>query len=217
MKRIVPSVFANRKVKKDPAIELKFAKHLKKTHSFEDLLSLYEKFKSGETKTDVMLRRILLKSLFKSFGDDVTVEPDFSFAHPETIEIGSGVFIGRHTFIQGRFDGTCRIGNKVWIGPYSYFDARALVIENYVGWGPGAKVLGSEHTSVPKHVPVLQTDLVMKAVRVCCNSDIGVDAVILPGVTIGKGAIVGAGAVVTKDVISYSVVAGVPAKILRKR
>jgi maltose O-acetyltransferase len=46
---------------------------------------------------------------------------------------------------------------------------------------------------------------------------IGARVIILPGVKIGKGSIVGAGAVVTKDVEPYSIVAGVPAKLIRKR
>lgn len=217
MKKVVKAVFGKEKIRHDPAFELEFVQYLSETFTFEERLSIYNKFNTGETKLDALMRRIFLKSFFKSFGNDVTVEPHFSFIHPETIEIGSGVFIGRHTFIQGRFDGYCNIGNKVWIGPYSYFDARALVIEDNVGWGPGAKVLGSEHTAIPKNIPVIQTDLVIKPVRVCRGSDIGVNAVILPGVTIGEGAIVGAGAVVTKDVEPYTIVAGVPAKLVRKR
>jgi acetyltransferase-like isoleucine patch superfamily enzyme len=127
------------------------------------------------------------------------------------------VFIGAHAYIQGRFDGTCVIGNHVWIGPQSYFDARNLIIEDYVGWGPGAKVLGSSHTGLPVDVPIVRTDLEIKPVRVETEADIGMNAVILPGVTIGKGSIVGAGAVVTKDVPPYAIVAGVPAKFLRWR
>ena len=41
------------------------------------------------------------------------------------------------------------IGDHVWIGPQAYLDARDLVLEDYVGWGPGAKVLGSAHTGDP--------------------------------------------------------------------
>jgi acetyltransferase-like isoleucine patch superfamily enzyme len=171
----------------------------------------------ADTAFDLLMRKIVLKSLFKSFGKDVIISPDFSFLHPETIEIGNGVFIGSHTFIQGRIDGYCKIGNKVWIGPYSYFDARALLIEDYVGVGPGIRILGSEHTGDPKDLPVIQTDLVIKPIKICLNSDIGTNAVILPGVTIGEGAIVGAGAVVTKDVEPFTIVAGVPAKLLKKR
>jgi len=137
--------------------------------------------------------------------------------HPETFEIGNGVFIGEQSFIQGRFDGRCVIGDHAWLGPQSYFDARNLVIEDYVGWGPGAKVLGSQHTGVPVDVPIVQTDLRIEPVRIGAWADIGVNAVILPGVTVGKGAIVGAGAVVTGDVAAFAIVAGVPARFMRWR
>jgi acetyltransferase-like isoleucine patch superfamily enzyme len=66
-------------------------------------------------------------------------------------------------------------------------------------------------------VPIIQTDLEIKPTRIHAWADIGVNAVILPGRTIGKGAIVGAGAVVTRDVAPFSIVAGVPARFLRWR
>jgi acetyltransferase-like isoleucine patch superfamily enzyme len=70
---------------------------------------------------------------------------------------------------------------------------------------------------VPTDVPIIQTDLNIRPVRIGAWADIGVNAVVLPGVTVGKGAIVGAGAVVVKDVPAFAVVAGVPAKLLRWR
>jgi acetyltransferase-like isoleucine patch superfamily enzyme len=54
-------------------------------------------------------------------------------------------------------------------------------------------------------------------VRICAWADIGVNAVILPGITIGRGAIVGAGSVVTADVEPFTIVAGVPARFSRRR
>jgi acetyltransferase-like isoleucine patch superfamily enzyme len=54
-------------------------------------------------------------------------------------------------------------------------------------------------------------------VRIGDWADIGTNATILPGVTIGKGSIIGAGAVVVEDVPDFAVVAGVPAKLLRMR
>jgi acetyltransferase-like isoleucine patch superfamily enzyme len=164
-----------------------------------------------------MMRRAALRAMARALGDGVQVGRAVLFRHPETFQIGNGVFIGEQAVIQGRFDGTCIIGDHVWIGPQAYFDARNLVIEEYVGWGPGAKVLGSAHTGMPVDVPVIQTDLEIKPVRIGAWADIGVNAVILPGVTVGRGAIVGAGAVVTQDVEPFSIVAGVPARLIRRR
>jgi acetyltransferase-like isoleucine patch superfamily enzyme len=157
------------------------------------------------------------RALSRRFGHSVRISRGAIGSHFETFEIGNGVFIGEQAFIQGRADGRCIIGDYAWIGPQSYLDARDLVIGEYVGWGPGAKALGSQHTGRPHDIPIIQTDLEITPTRVGAWSDIGVNAVILPGVTIGKGAIVGAGAVVTRDVEDFSIVAGVPATFLRWR
>jgi acetyltransferase-like isoleucine patch superfamily enzyme len=153
----------------------------------------------------------------RRFGHGVRINGSVNFRHLETFEIGDGVFIGAQAFIQGRFDGLTKIGNHVWIGPQAYFDARDLILEDYVGWGPGAKVLGSAHTGLPIDQPTIETDLEIRPVRVEAWADIGTGAVLLPGVTVGKGSIVGAGSVVTRDVPAFSIVAGVPARFLRWR
>lgn len=217
MEKLVKAVFGSKKIIEDPVYENLMASHLAVEYSFEERMQFLERFRFGEGKLDGSMRRIILKSVLKQMGNDVSIGSGVLFIHPETIEIGDGVFIGDQTIIQGRKDGKCIIGDKVWIGPQSYFDARDLVIEDYVGWGPGAKVLGSKHTGDPVDMPIINTDLTIKPVRICKNSDIGVNAVIMPGVTVGDGSVIGAGAVVIKDVPPYSVAAGVPAKIIRKR
>lgn len=63
--------------------------------------------------------------------------------------------------------------------------------------------------------PLIGTDRV-KPVKICSGAFIGVGAIILPGVTIGKCAVVGAGSVVTKDVPPYTVVAGNPARFIKR-
>jgi acetyltransferase-like isoleucine patch superfamily enzyme len=73
------------------------------------------------------------------------------------------------------------------------------------------------HTGLPADVPIIQTDLTIQPVRIGAWADIGVNAVVLPGVTVGKGAIVGAGAVVTRNVPDFAIVAGVPARFVRWR
>jgi acetyltransferase-like isoleucine patch superfamily enzyme len=204
-------------VKPDSEFEVAMAEHLRHQYSNNELIELYARFAVGEGDFDGLMRRVIWRSLANRFGHGVRISNSVGFKHIETFEIGDQVFIGSQTYIQGRFDGKCSIGNSVWIGPQSYFDARDLIIEDNVGWGPGAKVLGSTHTGFPVEVPIIQTDLEIKAVKIESGADIGMNAVILPGVTIGKGSIVGAGAVVTKDVPSFAVVVGVPARFLRWR
>jgi acetyltransferase-like isoleucine patch superfamily enzyme len=204
-------------VSPDPTYEIDLAASIREAYGREGLLDLYSRFLNGDGMVDRMMRRVLWRALTRRIGHGVQIEPGAGFKHPETFEIGDGVFVGASAYIQGRFDGRFVVGDHVWIGPQSYFDARDLVLEEYVGWGPGAKVLGSAHTGVPIEVPVIQTDLKIRPVRVGAWADIGTQAVLLPGVTVGKGALVGAGAVVVEDVPAFAVVAGVPARFLKWR
>ncbi len=215
--RVVSAVFGAAEIVSDPDWEWEYAAHLKATHGQAELAAIYSKYRNEEGAFEIQLRRILFRALCKSAGQGLRVEPEVIVKHPETMEFGNAVFIGAQTMIQGRFDGTCRIGNHVWIGPHAYFDARDLILEDYVGWGPGAKVLGSSHTGAPIELPIIATPLKIKQVVVGFGADIGTNATLLPGVHIGAHSIVGAGAVVTEDVPEYAIVAGIPAKVIRFR
>jgi acetyltransferase-like isoleucine patch superfamily enzyme len=215
--RLVAAVHGRKTVAPDSPEEVALADRLKRELSVDELRSLASRHVWGDSDDDARMRRATWRALAKRFGHGVKIGRGAMVKHAETIEIGDGVFVGEQAYIQGRHDGRCVIGDYAWLGPQSYFDARDLVIGDYVGWGPGAKVIGSEHTAVPAELPVTQTDLAIRPVRVDAWADIGVNAVLLPGVTVGKGAIVGAGAVVTRDVPPFAVVSGVPARFMRWR
>jgi acetyltransferase-like isoleucine patch superfamily enzyme len=215
--RVVKAVHGIRKQVPDPAYVAELAKDLAAKLGRDGLLELYHRHQAGEDPFSQLVRRVVVKAVARRCGHGLVVASGVGFKHLETMEFGDRVFLGAGAYLQGRFDGRCVIGDNVWIGPQAYFDARDLVLEDYVGWGPGAKVLGSAHTGSPADVPIVQTDLVIAPVRVRAWADIGTNAVLLPGVTVGKGAIVGAGAVVTKDVPSFAIAAGVPARVLRTR
>ncbi|WEX74998.1 acyltransferase [Sinorhizobium numidicum] len=215
--RVVQAVHGRGDTPADPSYVRDLVTELRRLYGAAALIELYGRFSSGDGFVDAMMRKVIWQCVARACGCGLQVGSGAGFKHPETFEIGNGVFIGAQAYIQGRYDGTCVIGDNVWIGPQAYFDARDLVIEDFVGWGPGAKVLGSYHTGVPVDVPIISTDLKIKPVRVGAWADIGTNATVLPGVTIGKGALVGAGAVVVSDVESFAVVAGVPAKFLRWR
>lgn len=212
--RVVRAVHGLSEIDPDATYINKLAEDLLQQYGRAGLIGLYGRFSQGYESFDALMRRVLWRALARRCGNGLRVDPGAGFKHPETFDIGNGVFIGSQAYIQGRFDGCCKLGDHVWIGPQSYFDARDLVLEDHVGWGPGAKVLGSVHIGVPTDRPIIQTDLEIKPVRVKEWADIGTNAVLLPGVTVGKGAIVGAGAVVTKDVPAFAKVAGIPAKVI---
>jgi acetyltransferase-like isoleucine patch superfamily enzyme len=215
--RTVPAVFGSAKTVEDPTWEWEFASHLKQTYAPQELLALFSRYRNEEGVFESHMRRVLIRAMCRTAGHSLQSGPGVILKHPETMELGDAVFLGAQTMIQGRYDGTCRIGSHVWIGPHAYFDARHLVIEDYVGWGPGAKVLGSSHTGDPIDVPIIATGLTIKPVVIGYGADIGTNATVLPGVHVGANSIVGAGAVVTSDVPEYAVVVGVPAKIIRYR
>jgi acetyltransferase-like isoleucine patch superfamily enzyme len=215
--RVVPAVHGKHRIEPDPHFEIDLSRHLSGSYSPTALLDQYSRFANGDGELDSLMRRAIWRAVARNFGSGVRIGGGVHFRHLETFEIGDGVFIGAQAFIQGRFDGLTKIGNHVWIGPQAYFDARDLILEDYVGWGPGAKVLGSAHTGLPIDQPIIETDLEIRPVRVEAWADIGTGAVLLPGVTVGKGSIVGAGAIVTRDVPPFAIVAGVPARFLRWR
>jgi len=113
------------------------------------------------------------------------------FFYPANIKIGEGTIIGDNIFLDGR---------------------EKLIIGNHVDIASGVMIYNSEHdiNSEDFHAisaPVEIGDFVF----------IGPRAIILPGVKIGRGAVVAAGAVVTKDVTEDAIVGGVPAEVIGER
>ena len=164
--RILPAVHAVKANVPDPDFERGLADHLREIYGHDGLLELYQRFIRGQAMFDALMRRVMWKALVKRVGTGLSVGDAVGFKHPETFEIGNGVFIGAQAYLQGQFNGRVIIGNHVWIGPQAYFDARDLVLEDYVGWGPGAKALCSVHAGTPIERPIIQTELHIRPVRV---------------------------------------------------
>lgn len=118
--------------------------------------------------------------------------------------------------------GTISVGNDVYIGPGAYFSAvKGISIGNGVMFGPHVSIVGGNHNTELTGKPIFKNHEKREnddqPVRICEDAWIGTGATILKGVTIGRGAIVAAASVVTRDVAPYSVVAGCPAKMIRLR
>src|SRR3954467_4074165 len=157
--RIVPAIRGRQETQPDPDFEIGLSESLKASYSPAALVELYARFAIGDGPLDTMMRRCIWRAVARRCGHGLQVGSGVGFKHLETFEIGDGVFIGAQTYVQGRFDGTCAIGDPPGSGPQSYFEGGNLVIGHYVGWGPGGKVLGSAHPALPVDVPIIQTDL----------------------------------------------------------
>jgi len=110
------------------------------------------------------------------------------------------------------------VGSRVTINEWVYISAYgSLVIGNNVLIGHRVSILTSEHNFMSKEKIIRTQGIKPGAVKIGNDVWIGANATILSGLTIGDGAVIAAGAVVTRDVSPYSVVGGVPAKIITER
>jgi acetyltransferase-like isoleucine patch superfamily enzyme len=121
-----------------------------------------------------------------------------SFASPENIFIGSNVTVGPD--------------NRLWASPRA-----RLTIEDDVLLGPNVTILTSNYGMADRDRPLRDQEWVESDVVIGRRSWLGANVVILPGVAIGEGAVVAAGAVVTHSVPAFAIAGGVPAKVLKYR
>lgn len=154
----------------------------------------------------------------KQCGAGVVLERGVLAFHPENIDIEDDVYIGHNTILKGYYNSAFTIQQGTWIGQNCFLhSAGGLFIGKAVGIGPMVTILTSSHENEELGQPVLHNPLKFDPVRILDGADIGVGSIILPGITIGCGAIVGAGSVVTKDVEDYRIVAGNPARPINYR
>lgn len=144
-----------------------------------------------------LIRGVFYKLFLKKAGRNLLIQHDFLFRNLKYISLGDYVYIGHHVEIIASEKGV-NIGNHVMISPYV-----VMISQNH----------GVERSGVTMDIQKQTT----KKIEIGDDVWIGTHAIILPGVTINKGAIIGAGAVVTKDVKPYSIVGGVPAKFIKFR
>jgi chloramphenicol O-acetyltransferase type B len=130
------------------------------------------------------------------------------------IKCGKGNYFGPSLSIMPK---SVSIGHKSFIGPQCWLQSK-VNIGNFVMLAGRVAIVGGDHRYDVVGVPSIEAGRdVNKPVTICDDVWIGHQAIIMHGVIIGEGAIVAAGSVVTKDVPPYSIVGGVPARLVRMR
>jgi acetyltransferase-like isoleucine patch superfamily enzyme len=205
---------------------------------YEIILFLYSKFLS-------LLRGYILKITLKeaegiiflgknckicyrnkiSFGKTITIgdNVEINGLSKHGIKIGSNVSILKNTIIE--CTGVIRhlgeslvIGNNVGIAQNCFIQVRGKVdIGNNVIFGPNVSLFSENHIFNDPDLPVNAQGESRKGIKIGDGVWIGTRAVILDGVTIGENSIIAAGSIVNKDVLPFSLVGGVPAKLIKFR
>jgi acetyltransferase-like isoleucine patch superfamily enzyme len=174
-------------------------------------------------------------------GRGVHLDPGVLLSYPQRIHLGHGARIARHAALRANSplvpgiavgdqcmiqdgallnasEGFVHVGDRTWIGPF-------CVIYGNGGVRVGRDVMIAAHSCITSvghrheelHIPMMAQGIEVGPVTIEDDVWIGMNCTILPGVRIGRGAIVAAGAVVRSDVAPFMVVGGVPAREIGRR
>lgn len=188
-----------------------------------------------------ILRNIIYRFFFYKVGRSVYIQPSVRFIGIDTIEIGDYVRIYSGSYISNKgnqicFDNHVSIDHGVDIRAYDQPGGHITIGEHtYIGpyvcmAGPGFITIGKDcmiashsslyannHIFADPHKPFREQGVTTKGIVIEDDCWLGTGVRILDGVTIGKGSVIGAGAVVNRHIPPYSIAVGVPAKVVAKR
>lgn len=189
-----------------------------------------------------VLRKLLYRFILARLGKSVQIEPGVEFVNADRTEIGNGVKIDRYVRLRnvGRDskikvgdwvrlnraadiklhsggNGYIEIGDYTSIGPYTCLAGRDIKIGKYCLIAPHVGIFANNHVFSDPNCPIVQQGHTYKGIVIEDDCWLGSGVKVLDGVTIGRGSVIGAGAVVTKDIPPYSIAVGVPAKVVSNR
>lgn len=151
-------------------------------------------------------------------GDDTIIAPDaWLDGENGRIEIGQRCIIHPAAMLLP-YDGLIKLGDDCSVNPFTIlYGHGGLIIGNRVRIATHTVMIPANHVYEDKETPIFQQPISMKGILIEDDVWVGCNVTILDGVHIGKGAVIGAGSVVTKDVESYTVVGGSPARPIKLR
>lgn len=143
-------------------------------------------------------------------------------ALPHGIDIGENTYVMNHAELhvynfRGLPHAGIKIGKNCLISEFSVLRGQGgITIGNNVYTSPFVQIVAVNHVYDDPHRPIIEQGITAQGIVIEDDVWIGSSAIILDGVRVGKGAVVAAGAVVSKDVPPHTVVAGIPAKVIKE-
>jgi acetyltransferase-like isoleucine patch superfamily enzyme len=146
--------------------------------------------------TIMKIRNICYRTILKKMGENTNICDAVTITNPSNVSIGE----------------------RCSVHEYSYFGGEGeIVIGDYVAIANNCTIISETHNFTDRTVPVKLQGLSPQPVIIGSDVWIGSKVTILGNVKIGKGAIIGAGSVVTRDIPEYAVAVGVPCEVIRYR
>ena len=187
-----------------------------------------------------VLRGKVYRAVLGSVGASCLIEEDVRFLVPQRIFFGDRVFVGQYSQLDATYkNSVIRLGNDVRLARFCSLRAgeQGITVHDGVGINkfcfldgnggieigadtlisPGVQCLSGNHIIDDPDVPIKYQGTTYGKVTIGEDCWLGTNAVVLPGVTIGRGAVIGAGAVVTKDIPDHAIALGIPARVVGHR
>jgi acetyltransferase-like isoleucine patch superfamily enzyme len=165
-----------------------------------------------------------LRRRLETGAPGVHLHPSVDVRAPDRLELGVGVFVDAGVVLHcggqewSGGEGRIAIGANTYVGPNSVlFGAGGIEIGDAVLISPGVVITSQQHSFGSRDADIRDQPLRFGPVTIERNVWIGANAAILPGVRLGQGCVVGAGAVVAENVPPMTLVVGVPARVARER
>lgn len=169
----------------------------------------------------VLARRLLLKNAMQYCGAKLTTEQGCRFFETKKIRFGNNISIGYGcSFFAQSTEAGIEVGNNVSFNEGVMVNADvggSISIGNNVIVGPGVVLRSSDHIFTSRDVPIRSQGHLPGTIVIEEDVWIAANVMVVGNVRIGRGAVVAAGAVVVKDVPTYTVVGGVPARWIKNR
>ena len=173
-------------------------------------------FSTWWTPRVARLRYIVISSAFERAGSGGSIGRNVRFLGRVSISVGNCVAFRDGNILGGY--GQLSVGSNTSINSNTIIAVmEKVVIGNNVMIAPNVYILDVDHNFENRALPIAEQGYKTAPVVIEDDVWVGTGAVITKGVHIGKGAIIGANSVVTKDIPSYGIVGGVPAKLIKMR